>query len=299
MPTVRLTTRLALPLRLLAPSVRTVPRPIRQFFYRSPLLGSAIQRLLARSTPERLAEVQVESSILRGARLRLNLRTERGYWLGTYELQLMAALAHSCRAGMVVYDLGANIGYTTLAFARAVGETGRVYAFEPLPDNTRRLAEHVALNGFQGTVRLVPCAVSDREGLVRFFVHYSHLQGRIASPAEKTELGKQIDVPSLRLDDFVYRDGNSPPDVVKIDIEGGASKAIPGMARILADKRPIIFIEIHDDAEQQITWDTLERSGYQLRRLQPGYPQPTGRDELTEEWPYHLIARPIDSGSTP
>jgi hypothetical protein len=87
MPTLRLT-RLALPLRLLAESVRMMPRPIWQFLYRSPLLGNAIRRLLARSTPEELVEVQVESNILRGARLRLNLRTERGYWLGTHELNL-------------------------------------------------------------------------------------------------------------------------------------------------------------------------------------------------------------------
>jgi FkbM family methyltransferase len=235
--------------------------------------------------------VAIESGVLHGMRLRLNLRVERDYWLGTYEHQLMVAIDDFCRAGMVAYDVGANIGYTTLALARAVGATGRVYAFEPLPDNTRRIVEHGALNGLQEVVQLVACAVSDHEGFEQFDIHYSHLQGRIGVPAEGNQ-GGQIEVPSMSLDDFVYRHGNPPPDAIKIDIEGGATKAIPGMLRVLEAKRPIIFVEIHDAAEQQITWDTLESYGYQMRLLRPGYPQLSNREKLAEGWPYQALAIP-------
>ena len=292
MPIALPTTRLAPALRLLAQIIRFVPRPIRHMFSRAPLLGSALQRLLARSTPEVPVEVMVESGVLRGMRLRLNLRAERDYWLGTYEHQLIDAITNLCRAGMIAYDIGANIGYTTLACAHAVGATGRVYAFEPLPDNTRRIVEHVALNGFQEIVQLVPCAVSDHEGLERFEVHYSHLQGRIAAPSQVDNRGEQIDVPSISLDDFVYGHGNPPPDMIKIDIEGGATKAFPGMVRVLEAKRPIIFVEIHDAAEQQVVWDTLERYSYPMRQLLPGYPQVSSREQLAEQWPYQVLALP-------
>lgn len=292
MPSTHPTTHLAPGLRLLAHIIRIVPRPIRLIFSRAPFLGSALQRLLAHSTPEVPVEVTVESGVLHGMQLRLNLRAERDYWLGTYEHQLVAAIADLCRAGMIAYDIGANIGYITLACARAVGATGRVYAFEPLPDNTRRIVEHVALNSFQEIVQLVPCAVSDHEGLERFEIHYSHLQGRIAASTQGDNQGEQIEVPSISLDDFVYRHGNLPPDMIKIDIEGGATKALPGMVRVLEAKRPIVLVEIHDVAEQQIVWSTLERCGYRMCQLLPGYPQVPSREQLAERWPYQALALP-------
>src|SRR5262245_61309457 len=292
MPTTQPTTRLAPALRLLAQSIRNVPRPVRQVFSRAPFLGRALQRFLARSAPEGSVEVAVESGLLRGTQLRLNLRTERDFWLGTYERQLITAIADFCQSGMIAYDLGANIGYTTLAFAHAVGAAGRVYAFEPLPDNTRRIAEHVTLNGLQEVVRLVPCAVSDHEGLEQFDVHYSHLQGRIAVSTQANNQGEQIDVPSISLDDFVYRQDNPPPDAIKIDIEGGATKAIPGMLHVLEAKRPIVFVELHDATEQQVAWDTLEHCGYRMRLLRPGYPQIGRHEELAEGWPHQLLALP-------
>jgi len=64
------------------------------------------------------------------------------------------------------------------------------------------------------------------------------------------------------------------------------------MARVLEAKRPIIFAEIHDAAEQQIVWDTLERCGYRMRQLLPGYPQFGSREQLAGRWPYQVLGRP-------
>ena len=74
------------------------------------------------------------------------------------------------RPGMVAVDAGANIGTHTVCFARAVGPTGRVFAFEPqrvlhqilcgnLALNLCRtvVAEHKALGARSGSV-LVPVA---------------------------------------------------------------------------------------------------------------------------------------------
>ena len=48
--------------------------------------------------------------------------------------------------GHYVVDVGANIGTPTLAFARLVGERGRVFAFEPQRMMAQVLAANVALN---------------------------------------------------------------------------------------------------------------------------------------------------------
>ena len=50
-------------------------------------------------------------------------------------------LESALNPGMVVIKGGAHCGVTTIASARAVGPTGRVHAFEPVP-------EHLELFGY-------------------------------------------------------------------------------------------------------------------------------------------------------
>ena len=57
-----------------------------------------------------------------------------------------ALFARFCRPGDYVVDVGANIGTHTLAFARLVGERGRVFAFEPQRMVAQVLAANAALN---------------------------------------------------------------------------------------------------------------------------------------------------------
>jgi tRNA A58 N-methylase Trm61 len=44
-------------------------------------------------------------------------------------------LFRGLRAGMVFFDLGANIGMFTLLAARIVSESGKVFSFEPDQEN--------------------------------------------------------------------------------------------------------------------------------------------------------------------
>ena len=48
----------------------------------------------------------------------------------------------------IILDLGANIGYYTLIFAKLVGKKGRVFAFEPEPTNFTLLKKNIEINEF-------------------------------------------------------------------------------------------------------------------------------------------------------
>lgn len=61
------------------------------------------------------------------------------------EAPTLFKIADSLRGG-VVYDIGANLGITTLFFARCVGENGSVIAFEPVAPIAERLKENLRLN---------------------------------------------------------------------------------------------------------------------------------------------------------
>ena len=115
--------------------------------------------------------------------------------------------------------------------------------------------------------------------------------GKLTGSAGRAEpyIG-QVEVSSLRLDDFCYRDGNPRPSLIKLDIEGGGVKAIPGMLRLLTECRPLCFIELHGPEEGRAIWTVLKQNGYTICRMQKGYPE---IEEMTTlEWKEHVVALP-------
>jgi hypothetical protein len=97
-------------------------------------------------------------------------------------------------------------------------------------------------------------------------------------------------VPGISLDEFAYGQGNPPPQVVKMDIEGGEVMALPGMRRLLAEARPLMLMELHGPASARAAWETLTAAGYRISWMKPGYPPVPSLAEL--DWKAYIIARP-------
>lgn len=279
-------------LSLAALAARILPNPVKGTLYRFQPLARLIRRGLNRAAPEGLSQITVAGGRLEGIRLSLNLQSEKDYWLGTYEPELQEAVAELVRPGMVAYDVGANIGYITLLLARSVGEAGRVIAFEALPANLSRLRTNLGLNALISWIDVVPMAVTDTTSRVRFLVGPSGGMGKAeGSAGRELKYKESIDVLGISLDDFVYQQGNPPPEVVKMDIEGGEVLALPGMSEVLSTARPLILMELHGMDAAQVVWDALIPAGYQICRMVPGYPVVASPDAL--EWKAYIVAKPI------
>jgi FkbM family methyltransferase len=223
--------------------------------------------------------------------MRLDLQTEKDYWLGTYEIDLQQAILQHVQAGWVAYDIGANIGYITLLLAKMVGENGQVIAFEALPANIRRLHENIRLNGLGSNVRVYPAAVAGHSGSIQFLVGPSGATGKAAGSAGRPENRLEtIEVPAVALDDFVYLHKNPLPQLIKIDIEGGEILALPGMRRVVAEARPLLFLELHGPEAARVTWDVLSDAGYTLCRMNPDLPRVLSQVELN--WKSYLVGLP-------
>src|SRR5260221_14521456 len=87
---------------------------------------------------------------------RLSHATEEHFPFGE-----IAAIRKFIRPGQTVLDLGANIGWFTLLFARHVGAAGRVIAFEPGPLSNALLTANVMINGYADRVTVERKAVGE------------------------------------------------------------------------------------------------------------------------------------------
>jgi FkbM family methyltransferase len=276
-------------LSLAAWAAHILPVPFKQALYRNRPLASLIRRLLNRASPSGLSEVRVAAGGLIGAPMLLNLQDEKDYWLGTYEPELQASIQRELKRGMVVYDVGANVGYISLMFARAVGAAGQVFAFEALPSNLERIRANLALNP-SAPVHPVGMAVVDATRPVEFLTHSSNAMGKAAGSAGRQgeAYSATIEVPGITLDEFVYTQSHPLPQVVKMDIEGGEVLALPGMRRLLREGRPLLFLELHGPESAQVAWQELTAAGYHLFRMENGEAIPT-LDRLN--WKAYVIGR--------
>jgi len=85
------------------------------------------------------------------------------YYQGYFEWKETQFVRKCLDEGDIVFDVGANIGWYTLLAASLVKNTGKVFAFEPLPESRRRLNENCLLNKLEN-VEIFGFAVGKAQG---------------------------------------------------------------------------------------------------------------------------------------
>jgi FkbM family methyltransferase len=178
-----------------------------------------------------------------------------GCWLGTYEFDKQILLEKYVKLGMVVYDIGANAGFYTLLSAVLVGSTGKVFAFEPVPQNIFYIKKHLVLNKITNAV-VVEKAVSDKISKLKFDLSSNPSMGHLSEEGN-------ILVETISLDEFA-KEGNPLPDLIKIDIEGDEFDALKGAKEILKTKKPIIFLATHGDDIKKNCLKLLKEMNYTI-----------------------------------
>lgn len=140
----------------------------------------------------------------------------------------------------VVWDIGAFIGDHTLSYL-SLPKVRTVHAFEPNPDAFHCLYRNVGEKS--NLARKAVCwnvAASDhRDSLIM------NLNDNVGA-SRLTEDGSGIRVRAVKLDTFMA--DTTPPDFVKLDVEGWELNALKGMAKMLRRAKPIVFIEVNRGA---------------------------------------------------
>jgi FkbM family methyltransferase len=152
----------------------------------------------------------------------------------------------SVRKGNVVLDLGANVGYYSLLAAQLVGKEGKVYSFEPEPNNFSVLLKNIELNSYDNIVP-VQKAVSDTSGKITLFLHNRDTGAHTIYQPEPGEhhFAESVEVETVVLDEFL--DGKEKHvDIVKVDVEGAEMAVLSGMKEMITKNKDLkMFIEFH------------------------------------------------------
>lgn len=141
--------------------------------------------------------------------------------------------------GDVVLDLGANNGYFTCLFAQLVGKSGKVFAFEPEPNNFKLIKKNVEINGYQNVI-VEQKAVSNIKGFIKMYLSNSPKDHRIYDTHENR---KSIEIECITLDEY-FKDFNQKIDFVKSNIQGADYAAFQGMESIFEKSKSGIVMAI-------------------------------------------------------
>jgi FkbM family methyltransferase len=163
---------------------------------------------------------------------------------GEWEPNVERAIVGSLKPGGIAIDIGANVGYHTLAMAATVGSGGQVYAFEANSEVMRLLRATIFVNGLRW-VALYENAALDRPGTITLASAPGHYgSGHVINDGPSSDYDPAY---SIRTDvaastiDSILGDRVRNIDLIHLDIEGSEPLALRG-SQTLIERSPKIKI---------------------------------------------------------
>ncbi len=182
-------------------------------------------------------------------------------FLGIYDPWLVEITQKYIQPGQIVFDIGAQIGYTALLFALRLNNTGAVHAFEILPSTVQRFLEptvranryhniHIHTVGFYSEEKDFDLPV-----IVKGMTSISSARKNDA-PTERCHV--------TTIDSFLEKQRLTAPHFCKMDVERAEISCLEGATRLLTMSPPIWVIEFHGIDLLRQGFALLSKFGYTL-----------------------------------
>ncbi len=166
--------------------------------------------------------------------------------------------------GFVCLDIGANLGYYSVALSRLAGPQGQVLAVEPIPDFQAIWQDNVRRSGVRN-LTLLPYALGSENTTVQMgtperngLLHHGMTKVAASNPHE--HYARTYEVPMRIPDDLL---AHLPRlDFVKCDVEGFEHVVFANMQATLRRFRPLIQTELNGLENRRAVVATLAGLGY-------------------------------------
>ena len=145
----------------------------------------------------------------------------------------------------VIFDIGANIGFTSLSLAQSSNNlTSKVYAFEPDPYNYSKLIDSINLNP-NYVVSPENVGIGDTVENLKLAINTANNLG--GNRINKNATENYSIIPVTTVDIFVESRKIPRVDLIKIDIEGFEMNALKGAEQTIKLHKPILFVEVNNE----------------------------------------------------
>jgi FkbM family methyltransferase len=189
---------------------------------------------------------------------------------GSWEPEEGRLIRAHLNPGMTALNVGAQVGYTAMTMANAVGEHGLVVAIEPEPLNFQLLWENLRRNAVHNVLP-INAAAGDRTGATT--LAYSPDNSGDHRTAPHPVAVAQVEVPMIAVDDLLPY---LLVDLVVIDAQGSDHRIVSGMTNLvdrchppmLVEFWPAGIMELGDNPAEII--DFYRGLGYQLSVVSTG-----------------------------
>ena len=211
------------------------------------------------------------------------------FFANKYEERDTQIFEKTVSLGDYFFDIGSSFGwYSTLA-SRLVGKSGKVFAFDMVPDIIKEFERNLALNKLDNNIVMVNKAWGDTDGVVDYLYSENTEMGNF-KPEMLKDGHKEVRMETLRkgkvqmisLDKYVEEHSIPRVDFIKVDIDGAEVPFLRGARKTLVSKKPIVLIEVSERGQKAQGHSCLEifqelsMAGYEffsvrfmLRQIEP------------------------------
>ena len=182
--------------------------------------------------------------------MRIDLRSNaewKAYYTGRYDDDVIDVLLNLVHQHGDVIDVGAQVGFYTLAFADGI-QSGKVHAFEPVQSNVGRLKENVERNAMRAIVDIYPFALGDtrKQAQIQMEKKGKSTTGNAFEVRGKaSQFATNAEKVNYKTLDSISNIDPKACRLIKVDIEGGEVNFLRGAAQFILKARPYIFGEFN------------------------------------------------------
>lgn len=200
------------------------------------------------------------------------------------ELDVLCQLDELVPNDGVFWDVGAHAGLYSIVCSQLFPDAS-IFAFEP-SEFTRESILSENVDDFPN-VTIVPHPLADQTGTVTYQDSgQGHTTNALKSAANEPENPTEVELQAYTATDVVDELGVTPPDVVKLDVEGAESRVLRGFDETLFSQLSMIICELHHlDGEDTETVPYLRDRGFEITYLDE-------RETYDDRRQEHVIATP-------